>query len=45
MTNPDRYTYDPEQYDYDENSDTLTDYHSGKQYDGDGNEVDHYFGE
>ena len=41
--NPDRNNYDSDRHTYDENTDTIHDDYTGKDYDGDGNEIDHYF--
>lgn len=39
MSSPDRYDYDPDRCSYDEDHDVVTDLFSGKEYDGDGNEI------
>ena len=39
MANPDRYDYDPDEYYYDEDYDTITSRDGNEKYDGDGNPI------
>jgi len=40
MANPDRYSYDPDQFFYDEDYNTLTDRDTGERFTGDGERID-----